>query len=209
MAALDEHTRHVGLRQRSEAHAPAARLNRRQQRVRIGRHKDEDRGWRRLFERLEQRVLRLRCHGVRWIDDEDAAGRLEWTVSNHVEHALAQDLDLERGRVTPIDFSDVRMLTARDAHACRTRAARIRSGCGAFEFESIRTIDRLRQCDGHRVFADAGGSRKNQTGRHTLAANGFAQQIEDETMAENRRERHYFTNKYVITPGTSSVDCWR
>jgi hypothetical protein len=56
--ARDQRRGDLFSRQRTEAQLRAARSHRRQQYLRSGCNEDEDRGWRRLVERLQQRMLR-------------------------------------------------------------------------------------------------------------------------------------------------------
>ena len=72
VSARDQRGRDVVGRQRTEAQLRTAREHRRQQRVGPRGHEDEDRRRRRLFERLQQRVLRRRDERVRLVDDHDA-----------------------------------------------------------------------------------------------------------------------------------------
>ena len=79
---------------------------------------------RRLLERFQQRVLRLRLERVGVANDHDAAAAFERPEAGARQH-VADDVDLDRGAVVGLEREHVDVHAARDAIARPARAARI------------------------------------------------------------------------------------
>ena len=114
-----------------EVEAVAAVDDRRQHLVRLGRGEHEDRVRRRLLERLEERVPRLRGEHVRLVEDVDlvAAG------DRRVGDALAQLADVvDRVVRRGVHLDDVERRGARDRRRTsrRRRTARPSGPCSQF-----------------------------------------------------------------------------
>ncbi len=181
--AFDEHAADLLGRQQPEPQPPAARLDSRAQGVGHGRDQDQDRGGRRLLERLQERVLRLIGELVGGIDDVHAPAPFEGAVVHRLEHARAQRLDLDRGLVAAVEDGHVGVLAAGDALAGRAGAARVAGGAAG-------TVHGLRQGQCHGPLADALGPAEEQALRHAVAGRGAAQQIDDGRVSDDVGEGH-------------------
>ena len=165
--------------ERPEAQTRAPRLHGRQQRVGPRADEDEHRCRRRLFERLQQRILRCGDERVRLVDDHDAAASFERPVRRAVDD-VAHRLDLDRTGVARLD-EDARRDGHRARCACRRRTRRTHRiqiaseesrGCAARR--GIEAVKRLGSRDRDEAFADAGRPREDQTGRNGVALDANA-----------------------------------
>src|SRR5262249_46432520 len=93
------------------------------------------------------------------VDDVDTPLGFEGTVAGDVENAFPKRRDFDRRLIAVVELCDVRVLTARNALACRTCSARV----AGFR---VRTIAGWRQRVRGRLFADAWGARELQTLGH-------------------------------------------
>ena len=155
----------LGGGQPSESQPHAARSHRRQQRAGHRGRQDEHRARRRLFERLEQRVLRRRSRACR-PRGSAPRGACPRTAGNDVwlEH-VADRLDLDRRALVGLERDDVDVHAARDAIAGAALAARVdRRGRSLRSCERTRdrveAVDRLRRRARHGPFADARRARR-------------------------------------------------
>ena len=104
--------RHICHLQTAKSQMGASRSNRRQQRIWPGCHEDKHRCARRLFERLEQRVLRRRTKRIRLLDDRDAAATFKRAVHRLVD-GRTHLLDLDGSGFTWLESSAHRDTTPR------------------------------------------------------------------------------------------------
>ena len=110
--------------ERREPHPLAARSHRRQQQVgpRGDQHERRRRG--RLFQRLQQRVLRRGLHRIGLVHDHDAPAAFERPVGAALDRR-ARLIDFDRAGVARLDHQHVGMHAARDAPAGRAVSARV------------------------------------------------------------------------------------
>ncbi len=76
----------------------------------------------RLLEGLEQRVLRLIVHPIRFLDDEDLVRTLEGRTGRFGDHGLADNADRDQ-RAFGDDVMDVGMVMSEDPQTLSTFAA--------------------------------------------------------------------------------------
>ena len=208
----------LGDLKRAEPQAGAARTNGGQKRVGPRGDQQEGRGRRWLLQALQQRVLGLRAHLRRIVDDDNAPPPLERPerrlVQNHadlidadlglilVDQALDDD---DVGEAPPVGLRSARRdPTARGAGAAgidgeyaggnrsRRRASNRR---GARDRRGAGPIGRqavegLRDRDGGQSLADAGGAREDQARGERVARDGPADEAEHLPMADDLTKGH-------------------
>ncbi len=145
---------HLGRRQASKAKPLAAGADRGKQQL-GGRGDEHERGRvRRLLERLQQRVLRVRNDPLRIVDDDDAAPSFEWTVGGALDR-VADLLDLDGAGLTWLDEQHVGVNATRDPPAGGARSAGVL-------VDRRDTVDELCEGQRRRTFADSGRTGKDQ-----------------------------------------------
>ena len=120
MAAL-EHDSDVGHAQAAKTQLRASRTHRRQQRIGSRRDEDEHRSGKRLFEGLEQRVLRRSHQRISILDDGDTPATFERPIHRPIDGG-PHLLDLDGPRLSRRDALDVGMRPALDTAAGRALA---------------------------------------------------------------------------------------
>ena len=183
-------------RERPKAQTRTARPNSRQQRIGHRRHEQENRRRWRLFERLEQRVLRRNHERVGLVDDHDPAAALEWTVRRPVDD-VPNLLDLDRARVSRRKRDHVRVyasLNAATRRACATAVALQISGRGR-----LQTVDRFGRGPGCAALTHTCGPRKQQGRRERIVCDRARHEREKRPMTYDVTEGHPGTGYSGIT----------
>ena len=183
-----QHLRDLRGGQRSEPQPLTARSHRREEQVGTRRDENEDGCRRRLFERLEERVLRLRHERVRIIHDNDPSSSFERAISRSIDR-IANLIDLDGSVVAGREVHDIRMHAARDPAARAALAAGVHP-TRVRPLHRMFAIERLRERHGRGVFADAWGAGKNQAWRERPAADRARQQLEEVPVAHELAKRH-------------------
>jgi hypothetical protein len=147
-----QHLRNLVLREPAKPDAHAAGPHRGQQRAEHGGRQDEHRAGRRLFERLQQRVLRLRLERVGLADDNHPLTALERAVADAIEH-VAHHVGLDRRLVIGLEHGDIHVQSARDAIARPAAPARVERQ--RVRGDRLEKVDHLRQRPGDDELADA------------------------------------------------------
>ena len=152
-------------------------------------HQHEHRRRRRLFERLEQRVLRRGDERVGLVDDHDAAASFERPVRGAIDD-VAHLIDLDRRRCRPARRTRTSGCTPRAmrVHAAQTPQASSSelgtSECGSRQLSACATASAVE------ALADAGRPGENQARRQRAAGDRSRQQIDQTDVADDVSERH-------------------
>ena len=141
----------------------------------------------RLFQSLEQGVLRGGHHRVRLVDDYGPSAPLERPVVGAVDH-VAYLVDLDRAGVARLEDDDVRVDATRDTPARGTRAARV--DLKVTRRAQIETIQRLGGRERHPALTDALWPRQQQRRRQRTPRNRPREQRQYSMMTDQRLERH-------------------
>ena len=176
VADLAELADDVGVGDAPEVEALAAREHGAEHLVRLGRGEDELDEFRRLFERLQQRVEGRGGEHVHFVDVEDAVAAFDRGVLHERKDAVVHVLDLVvRGAV---DFRHVERRTGHDGLAGVARAA----GHGRRAFFAV---ERLREDAGERGLARAAGAGEKIRLGDAAAFDGVAERADDVVLPDD------------------------
>ena len=179
VAHLPELPADVALRDLPEVEALAAREDRAEDLVRLGRREDELHELGRLLERLQQRVERRRREHVDLVDVEDAELALDRRVLDLGEDALVDVLDLVvRGAV---DLDHVERRAAGDGPAGGALPAGVRGG-------AVLAVEGLGEDAGEGGLAGAAGAGEEVGLRDAALLDRGAQRADDVVLPDDLLE---------------------
>jgi hypothetical protein len=146
---------------------------------------------RRLFERLQKRVPRVRREHVHFVDDEDLVA----IACRPVRQRVLELPDLVDAVVAgAVDLSDVHVGASRDLEASRTleagRHARPRIGARWRRRRIAHAVQGLREDARARGFSDAAHTREQERVRDTTRLDGVAEDACNVVLANQILEAH-------------------
>jgi hypothetical protein len=165
-----------GKRQRLQLEHLRARPDRVGHLARLGRRHQELHVRRRLLDRLEQRVERLRRKPVDLVDDEDLEAVAHRRDGERLDDDLADGVDAGVGGA--VDFEHVDVTALGDFEAGVARPARLAGG-------PRHAVQRPRQDPRRRRFPDAPRSGEDERLREPPGRDGVLQRLDDTALADD------------------------